>query len=339
MNLKISVIIPIYNVEKYLNRCIDSILNQTYSNLEIILVNDGSSDSCGKICDYYKMQDQRIKVIHKVNGGLSSARNSGLEIATGDYISFIDSDDFINLKMFEDMIKVAKQNNSDMICCKYFKFKNIDDIPKIDDKDMNIKHFTNIEALEEYFSDKLENDKQINTAVWNKIYKKEILKNIQFPVGKIYEDVYVTYKLLYNSKKVSIINKYYYYYFQRDGSIMNSKFAVNDLYSYDDWKEIFHYINEKIDIFSDKVAIKYIFKHIYIFRMITENRYILGDVGKQYKKKIIEDLKADFNILIKLNIGIKEKIRLSLFLLNSNLFIKLQDINIKINMRNTKNAN
>ncbi|WP_206425633.1 glycosyltransferase family 2 protein [Romboutsia sp. Marseille-P6047] len=121
---KVSVIIPIYNVEKYLNRCIDSVINQSLKDIEIILVNDGSPDNCPKICDEYANKDSRIKVIHKSNGGLSSARNAGMKIATGDYIGFVDSDDYIEINMYEQMYKVAYENNVDFVMSDYYKVYN-----------------------------------------------------------------------------------------------------------------------------------------------------------------------------------------------------------------------
>lgn len=125
INTLVSVIVPVYKVEKYLHRCIDSIINQTYKNLEIILVDDGSPDNCGKICDEYAEKDNRIKVIHKSNGGLSSARNAGLDVANGDYVYFVDSDDYIDTKLVEDNLNLAIEHDADMVCFNYFEVKII----------------------------------------------------------------------------------------------------------------------------------------------------------------------------------------------------------------------
>ena len=131
MEKTISVIVPIYNVEKYLDRCLKSIINQTYKNLEIILIDDGSPDNCGTICDEYAKKDNRIKVVHKDNGGLVKARNTGLDIATGEYISFIDPDDWIELNMYEEMIKIADETNTDIVRCGYYRDNDKESMERI----------------------------------------------------------------------------------------------------------------------------------------------------------------------------------------------------------------
>lgn len=215
--MEVSIIVPVYKVEKQLERCIRSILNQSFTNFELILVDDGSPDRCGEICDEYEKKDKRIKVIHKKNGGLSDARNAGLNIAKGKYIGFVDSDDIIHSEMYERMYNCITKYNVDIVQCKFRKFKSIEDINKFSNiKDANIEYYTSKEAI----IDMIDNNK-INVNTWNKLYKRELFENERFPKGKIHEDEFLTYKLIYNSNKVAYINKELYYYYQNDNGIMN----------------------------------------------------------------------------------------------------------------------
>lgn len=219
---RLSVIVPVYKVEPYIHQCIDSILNQTFNDFELILVDDGSPDKCGEICDEYAKQDSRIKVIHKENGGLSDARNFGIDVAKGDYITFVDSDDDIDKNMYQDMICFLEKNELDIICCDTYlvrgnkkKFR-----PRYD----NNKIFNQNEAIIEILNGNLDN------AAWNKIYKRYLFKNIRYPKGRIYEDVATTYKLVYLANKVGYLKKPYYYYYKRKGSIVASAFNSKSRY-------------------------------------------------------------------------------------------------------------
>ena len=159
----ISIIVPIYNVEDYLKRCIDSILGQTYKNLEVILVDDGSPDKCGKICEEYKLIDSRIKVIHKKNGGLSSARNNGLDIATGDFIGFVDSDDYIERNMYESLIEALNNNNADIATCGIIR-EDTNTQHKINIRTPNTeKVYLDIDAIREILL-----SREIGISVWSK---------------------------------------------------------------------------------------------------------------------------------------------------------------------------
>lgn len=222
---EISIIVPVYNVERYLDRCIKSILNQTFKNFELILVDDGSPDGCGKICDNYARIDSRIRVIHKENGGLSSARNAGLDIARGKYIGFVDSDDYIHERMYEILLKEAENNSSDIVICK---FKEVFDNIKIDEEineNIDIYNFNNVEALGQLYG-----SNAIDFVVsWNKIYDKRIFESERYKEGKLNEDEFIIHKLLYKSNRVTFISKELYYYFQRNDSIMQSKFNIKRL--------------------------------------------------------------------------------------------------------------
>lgn len=201
---KISVIVPVYNVEKYLSQCLDSIIHQTYKNLEIILVDDGSTDSSGLICDNYSQKDKRIKIIHKCQGGLSDARNAGLKIATGEYISFIDSDDFIDKNMYSILINNTQKYNSDIVWFNYYNY-------------YSKKHFINSSIIKNNdlydlsSSDKIKFAKNLfyqykmDAHVWAKLYKRSIFNNIKFPYGKLFEDIFVLLPILSNAKIISTI--------------------------------------------------------------------------------------------------------------------------------------
>ncbi len=211
----ISIIVPVYNVEAYLKRCIESIINQTYKDIEIILVDDGSTDNSSKICDEYKNKDKRIKVIHKVNGGLSSARNRGLDIAKGKYIGFVDSDDYISPKMYEILYKELINNKADMAMCDSIYIKNDNKIIN----DYNITIFTKKDAIKRL----LTTDNKVNPSAWNKLYKKELFKNIRYPIGFVYEDIITTYLIINKCKKIVYLNCKLYKYNVRNNSIINYK--------------------------------------------------------------------------------------------------------------------
>ena len=215
----ISVIVPIYKVEAYLERCIGSIVNQTYKNLEIILVDDGSPDSCPDICDAWKEKDDRIKVIHKKNGGLSDARNAGMQIMAGTYISYIDSDDWVANDMYEKMMYAIKKNDADICECQFEKTAGIVKSNKEQQTD-KVTILKKEEALKAVVEEK------INPVVWNKRYKREIVDQLYFEKGKYNEDEFWTYQVLGNARKVIYTNKVLYAYRQQENSVMHSLNAV-----------------------------------------------------------------------------------------------------------------
>ena len=209
----ITIIVPVYNIENYLHQCIDSLLAQTYSNLEIILVDDGSKDNSGKICDDYAFVDSRIRVIHKSNGGLSDARNIGLSLAMGEYIGFVDSDDWIDPDMYELLLNSAIETGSYITVCGYYREYVNQKLECCSKK----KVYTQEEALS-----KLLVNIELQSHAVTKLYRKFLWDNIEFPVGKFYEDVLTTYKLFLRTNSVSVIDKCCYHYRQRIGSITNN---------------------------------------------------------------------------------------------------------------------
>ena len=254
---KISIIVPIYKVEDYLHRCIDSIINQTYSNLEIILVNDGSPDNCGVICEEYAKNDSRIKVIHKENGGLSDARNAGLKIATGDYIGFIDSDDWIHKDMYKILYDIIIKKECDIVECNAIKTKSIISDKGIDDT-YNIFRYTKEDVIEALISEKI-----VKQTVWNKLYKRSCIKNIFFEKGKVHEDEFWTYRVMNECNILIHVDINLYYYFQRDSSIMGNKYSLKRLDAIEGRYNRYLFIHNKYPKFSSQAKLNLFYICIY----------------------------------------------------------------------------
>lgn len=216
----ISIIVPVYNVEAYLAKCVDSILAQTYTNLEIILVNDGSSDGCGRICDEYAKQDKRIKVIHKQNGGLSDARNVAIDVATGEFITFIDSDDYVTDDYIMTLYSLIKKYECKVSIALYNTFVE-GSKPKVVNRVYREDCQTNIKAIEEMFY-----QEKYDTASWAKLYHSSLFATgIRYPKGIVYEDLATTYLLIFQSDKVAFCNRRIYNYLLRRDSIEGSSFS------------------------------------------------------------------------------------------------------------------
>lgn len=216
-----SIIVPIYKVEKYLPRCVESLLGQTDGDFELILVDDGSPDCCGAICDEYAAKDSRIFVIHKGNGGLSDARNAGLEIARGEYIAFVDSDDWVSPRYLELLRQGLETTGSDICECGILRTEGVscpepvETVPEV---------FDTVAALEQ-----LIRDGRFHQYVWNKLYRREVIGDIRFPVGKTNEDEFWTYQVFGRAKRVAGIDAVLYNYFQRPGSIMGAGYSLKRL--------------------------------------------------------------------------------------------------------------
>lgn len=228
--MKISIIVPIFNSSEHLVKCIESIVNQTHNNIEIILINDGSTDKSGAIADRYAELDERIVVIHSENKGVSSARNLGLKLATGDYIGFVDSDDFIKLNMYKNLIDIAIKENVDVVQCG---FQYVSEENKLKNKlvypNMNLQ--TKDEVLRAYFQ-----TRKINPVLWNKIYKRSVIKEIKMIEGRNHEDSMAIPEILLNCNTLINTSEAYYYYVQGDETIMSSEFtekSMDQLYAGD----------------------------------------------------------------------------------------------------------
>ena len=285
MNGKISIIIPIYNVEAYLDKCISSILHQTYKNLEIILVDDGSPDSCGTICDKYAKIDNRINVIHKKNGGLSDARNAGLKIATGEWITFVDSDDWLESNSLEHMISLANKYHADLIIGGTKKIKGNNCIMQI----YTISEEQTIMNTEQAICDFFIN----RWASWARLYKSNIHKNVFFPVGEINEDEAIVLTILEKCTKIIRTSKIVYNYRFRPESITTTSFHPKKL----DWckhcKQNLDYITNKYPDLIPLARKRYISSLMWALNNITYNT-------KEFKipiEKIRQELKNNLCFL------------------------------------------
>jgi len=303
----ISVIVPIYQVEDYLIECLDSIINQEYTNLEIILVDDGSKDKCPEICDDYELKDNRIKVIHKPNGGLSDARNAGLEIAKGKYICFVDSDDVLNKSFVSILYDNIKDTGADISICDFLSMKSMSEISD-NNITNNFKLYTKEEILNEFYK------KQSLRLVlaWNKLYKRKIWKNIRYPKGKVHEDEFVIHHILDNINKLVISDSKLYYYRQRENSITSvyNKKRLNALEALEDRLEFYKkQTNEKMynnTLYNFFFSIRH---HLKQMKGNEEFKDIENSLKKKYDQTYRDLLKCKTIPLLK-------KIKLILFFIN-----------------------
>ncbi len=218
----ISVIVAIYNMEDYLERCIQSILNQTYDNLEILLVDDGSTDGTGRSCKKYQEKDSRIVWCHKENGGVSDARNYGIAKAHGEFIAFVDPDDWLEEAFFENLITQLKENNADIACVGFdYVNENSSWLPDYQIKNVKMKQKQCLQRLCE--------NKWFTSHLWNKLYRRKVFENIRFPYGENYEDISVMHELIKNASVIVCSNKILYHYFMRSESIIHVKSAKNEM--------------------------------------------------------------------------------------------------------------
>lgn len=229
---KISVIIPVYNVAGYLSKCLDSVTGQTYRNLEIIVVDDGSTDGSAGICDEYAGKDSRIIVIHQKNRGLSAARNAGLEIMTGEFVGFVDSDDWIDLDYYEQMANRMEETGADIVMTGfYWAYRNREIKCRMYPHDAPYDGLGGLKAL---------SGNRIYHVVWNKLYRKELFDGLLFADGRNYEDVLISYRLILRSKHIECLKDYGYHQTMRDGSINHcpGSAAENFTAHYDWWRDI-----------------------------------------------------------------------------------------------------
>lgn len=222
MNDLITVIVPVYKVEPYIRRCIESITSQTYANLEIILVDDGSPDSCGLICDEYAQKDCRVTVIHKQNGGLSDARNAGLKHMRGKYVAFVDSDDYVSPEYIGRLYAALTENDADIaVCAEAFVGENPDGSTFPMKRPLRDVDGTVNMTAEDALSCMLRQD-IFDASAWAKLYRSALFSDVRFPVGYAYEDIGTTHRLMLKSRRVTYIGEHLYYYLQREGSILHT---------------------------------------------------------------------------------------------------------------------
>lgn len=244
---KISVVVPIYKVEEYLDRCVESLVKQTHKNLEIILVDDGSPDRCPEMCDVWAKKDSRIKVVHKKNGGLSDARNAGIDVASGEYIAFLDSDDCVHNEMYQTLLRILTATESDMAVCGMEKFTT--EMPKeqsVVDKEIKVK-----ELDKEAFLTELLSSENVHLVVApNKLFKKKVFESLRYDVGKIHEDEFMAHRLLDAVEKVAVIDEKLYFYCIREGSITQVKFSAKRLHGIEAMEKRLEYVTEKFPQFE-----------------------------------------------------------------------------------------
>lgn len=323
----ISVIVPVYNVEKYVGKCVESILNQTYQDFELILVNDGSTDHSYEICYQYREKDPRIKIINKKNGGLSDARNVGIDESIGEYITFIDSDDYISRFMLEILYNALVKYRADIAICSFLRvFENERPLDqKACEKEMKLLDSEDCyEAIYSINGDEF-------TVAWGKLYNRKLFDTIRYPYGKLHEDEFITYKLYSKSKKVVYVPTPGYYYLQREQSIMNAQFtirALDRLEAYQEREEFFCEIGRE-DL-AALAAQRYIDKSAgYFISMCSERKKYLKkmvNIRKNSKSKLVQ-----YGAYFKYK-SLRQRIRIITFCKYLLLFF-LQHETIKIGIR------
>ncbi|MCK0192562.1 glycosyltransferase [Arenibacter sp. F20364] len=282
----VSIIIPVYNVENYLNRCIDSIVNQTYSNIEVLLINDGSTDGSGKLCEKLEAEDKRIKVVHQLNSGSSIARNKGLEIAQGEYICFVDSDDWIELNMIEVMLSYALKTGLKLIECGSIE-SNQNKESKSSFDSISIE--TREVAMERII-------KNLLFAVWRRIYHKSLVENKFFIPNKIHQDVFYTIDIVNNINEIGFIDyPFYNYNVENTDSVIRGKYTLQKLNAIDAGLYVVEQTktyNQKINLYARMYLVKFLTLH---YDQLFFNNGLDKDFShrKKIKKLVTENLKSD----------------------------------------------
>lgn len=317
----VTVIVPIYRVEKYIHRCIDSIINQTYRNLEIILVDDGSPDNCGVICDEYAQVDNRIVVVHKTNGGLSDARNAGLDIMSGDFVTFIDSDDYVALDYVEKLCDVLKDNNADISVCAE---EYVLELPEGKEQVLKrpFREFKGVEVFtaEEALSCTLRQD-LFEASAWAKLYRADLFSNVRYPVGFAYEDQGTTYKTFLKSCRIVFLGENLYFYLQRQGSILHS--SGNSKRYWDGIKMVEQQCDDITMFFSSleqdvNSRLLSMYFHTLIGGRLTNDRALIN-----YSWNMINNRRKNQKFYTKCRIKLVFAIALSYF--GKNIFIKIAE--------------
>lgn len=314
MGEKISVIVPVYNVEQYLERCVDSIINQTYTNLEIILVNDGSTDNSGKLCDELAKKDERIRVIHKENGGLSDARNRGIDEAESDLVGFIDSDDYIDSDMYEVLLKNLNNTDADLSMCALYDVYN--NTPEAQVTNKETWKLSSEQAIKMVMEAKI-----LSVTAVNKLYRKSLFTDLKFEVGKIAEDAFIMIKLLDKCEKIVATNEKKYYYVHRENSITTQKFSTKFLNVIEAYEQNSNIILEKYPKLKDVAQTRMNWAYFYVLdRLLLDDNYN----DKELENKLISYLKNHRKDILNDPLFTKgRKIGFIALLLSRNLYRKL----------------
>ncbi len=287
MNL-VSIIVPVYNVKPYLERCVNSLIGQSYQELEIILVDDGSTDGCGDLCDVLMSRDKRIWVVHQENQGLSAARNAGIEAAQGEYLCFVDSDDYVNPEYVKYLYEMCTENEADIAICGHLITKKGDYFKPID-----FSKPVDVYFREEIF-DRFYTDMHGSIVIaWNKLYKRMCIGDIRYDVGMIHEDEATTFKFLYNAHKIAFGREVGYYYFDRSDSITGSAYSKRNLDILKAYENrLLFYKDHREDKLYDRECQFYLSEILNQYRKVRE--FLEGDkdtlkmLREKYKKSYIE---------------------------------------------------
>lgn len=299
MESLISIVVPVYRVEKYLSKCIDSIIRQTYKNLQIILVDDGSPDRCGVICDEYEKKDSRIEVIHKPNGGLSDARNAGIDIAKGDFISFVDSDDWLLSDFYQHCYETFIKYEADMVACPLCSFYE-------GENDIEFRLSGDILVLDDTMAmESMFHSDGVPWCAQAKLYKRTLLDDIRFPKGLLMEDKATTYKLFSKCKRIVFSRREGYMYLIRPESIMHSAFTERNMEAFEIQKELNAFISEYYpDVIPTTEAYTCRVTLSMLCNMIASNyedkhkqRELLA-IGYKYRKSLYNSKSIDYRFKI-----------------------------------------
>lgn len=306
---EISIILPIYNVEKYLDNCMDSLFNQTYSNFEVIMVDDGSTDGCADICNKYMEMDKRVRVYHKKNGGLSDARNFGIEKAMKDYITCIDPDDYVDEDYLEYLVFLISKYETKMAICQH---RVVFDNGKIRDYGANgDEMIESSKCIERMLYHDI-----IDTSAWGKLYHKSLFDNVQYPKGKIFEDIGTTYLLMLQCEKIAVGYQSKYNYIFHDNSIVNSKFKISKLDMIEMTDKMATDVLQKYPDMKDAVMSRRVYSRISTLnQMINEKGYL--NIKKQLMTFIYDNAQC---VLKNKKVPKRDKIAICLLRVDYNLY-------------------
>ncbi|MCR5485110.1 MAG: glycosyltransferase [Clostridiales bacterium] len=285
------MIIPVYNEERYLEECLDSVVGQTYGDLDIIIVDDGSTDRSGDICDRYAESDERVSVIHKENGGLSSARNAGLDAAKGEYLAFIDSDDYIAKDMIENMLDVLKRHDADIVKCNFVRVREGKPSSDCSDDTGAETVYSSKEAVKSFLTEKYSRKKAFAVSACNALYKTETVKDIRFPEGLLYEDGFYSPVAFLAAETLVHVDRTFYYYRASPDSITARGVTEKSLESLDDWEFIYNRIYEKYPETAFLAVPRWIRRFLQIYDNLLKNDEI--DRSGKWKRHIVEKIREN----------------------------------------------
>lgn len=313
--IKISIIVPIYKVETYIDQCIESIVCQTYSNLEILLVDDGSPDQCGKICDEFAKKDNRIRVFHIENSGQSHARNIGLEAATGDYIGFVDGDDWVRQEMYEKLLHTALEEDADIVECNFHGRKQ--EVPDHLEDDIKIC-MTGKEAITRQLDGRIPS-RYPSTSVWSKLFKRSVIMNLKMPDGRIHEEYAFLCEAFLNAHNYVYINQFLYERTLREDSTTAEKFSARAM----DKIFVYQMRNDMLKLRGEKALFE--FSKQQEFMLLIHYVIQAKNSGLKTEQQMLENLIIDQKkCILKSKLPIKKKMQYVLFFISKNVYYRLK---------------